>query len=316
MAPNADTRTDADPDAHLDTAAAACERPATQPVARSVAQWVQRLAQPPLPVLACSAEALEAARAREAEDGSVDVRALAGWIAEDPLMTLKLLAHVSASGSRRTTEVETVREALVLIGVAPFFRAFGAQPCAQQRLSACPQAQAGFDAVLTRAQRAARFALAFAVHRGDHDALVIRQAALLHDFAELLLWVHEPSLALAIAAQQRAQPSARSEAVQTHWLGAALVDVQHAMMQRWCLPELLVRITDDRHADAPAVRSVVLAVRLARHTAVQFSNPALPDDVRDIAALLNLRIDPTLALLSQLQREDDDSLGQGAGALT
>ena len=39
----------------------------------------------------------------------------------------------------------------------------------------------------------------FAAHRMDHDAAVLHEAALLHDFAELLLWVRAPALALEIA---------------------------------------------------------------------------------------------------------------------
>ena len=38
----------------------------------------------------------------------------------------------------------------------------------------------------------------------------------------------------------------------------------------------------------PSVRNVALAVRLARHTARGWDNAAIPDDVADIAALLNL----------------------------
>ena len=59
-------------------------------------------------------------------------------------------------------------------------------------------------------------------------------------------------------------------------------------MKIWLLPELLIRITDDKHADHPSVRSVLLAIRLARHTSESWSNPAVPDDVNDIAQLLNL----------------------------
>lgn len=59
-------------------------------------------------------------------------------------------------------------------------------------------------------------------------------------------------------------------------------------MKAWRLPEMLARITDDRHAEQAKVRNVLLAVRLARHTAQGWDNAALPDDVADIAALLNL----------------------------
>jgi hypothetical protein len=48
------------------------------------------------------------------------------------------------------------------------------------------------------------------------------------------------------------------------------------------------------------VRNVLLAIRLARHTKDGWDNAAIPDDVSDIAALLNLRPQPTLKLLREL----------------
>ena len=58
--------------------------------------------------------------------------------------------------------------------------------------------------------------------------------------------------------------------------------------------------TDDRHAEHPSVKTVALAVRLARHSAAGWDNPALPDDVADIATLLLLGTEPTLTLLHQI----------------
>jgi len=46
----------------------------------------------------------------------------------------------------------------------------------------------------------------------------------------------------------------------------------------------------------------MLAIRLARHTADGWDNAALPDDVRDIGALLNLSAAATLALMQALDR--------------
>jgi HD-like signal output (HDOD) protein len=129
---------------------------------------------------------------------------------------------------------------------------------------------------------------------------VIHEAALLHDFAEMLLWCHAPTLALEIAARQRADPSLRSGVVQRDVLRIALPDLQQALMRAWRLPELLIRISDDRHASGPQVRNVLLAIRLARHTARGWDNPAIPDDVNEIAALLNIGVEPTLNLLQRL----------------
>jgi HD-like signal output (HDOD) protein len=201
---------------------------------------------------------------------------------------------------RSTSDPETVTAALVMLGISPFFRAFGPQTTVDEHLRGHPGALQGLDEVLRRARRSAAFALAFAVHRMDHDAQVIHAAAQLHDFAEMLLWLHAPALALQIAERQRLDPTLRSAVIQRELLHIELQDLQQALMRAWRLPELLVQISDERQAGSAQVRNVLLAVRLARHTAQGWDNPALPDDVRDIAALLNLGETPTLSLLQDI----------------
>jgi HD-like signal output (HDOD) protein len=268
--------------------------PLTTPL-RNLETWTAHFRAAEIPVLAQTADALEALRANEDE---VDANGIGEMIAGDPLMTLKVLAHAAQNRPRCVvTDAETVTAALVMMGISPFFRAFGPQTSIEQRLGDVPEALDGLQAVLKRAWRGANFALAFAVHRMDHDAAVIHEAALLHDFAEMLLWCHAPALALRIKAAQRADATLRSNVIQQQVLNVELPDLQQALMRAWRLPELLIRITDDKHAEQPAVRNVVLAVRLARHTARGWDNAALPDDIRDIAALLNLSPDATLQLV-------------------
>ena len=262
---------------------------------RDLAAWTAHFRAAEIPVLAQTAETLEALRANE---DSVDANSLGETIANDPLMTLKVLAYAATHRSARAvTDVETVISALVMVGISPFFRAFGAQPTVEDRLAAEPDALQGLADTLKRAHRGANFALGFAVHRMDHDAAVIHAAALLHDFAEMLLWCHAPALALRISEAQRSDPALRSSAAQLAVLGIELFDLQQALMKAWRLPELLIRISDDRHADSAGVQSVMLGLRLARHTAHGWDNPAIPDDVTDIAKLLNLSQDATLQLV-------------------
>ena len=76
---------------------------------------------------------------------------------------------------------------------------------------------------------------------------------------------------------------------------------------------------------------MLLAVRLARHTAGGWDNAALPDDIADIAALLNLRTAPRssscaasrpdssffplrCAIPVKMSRRPNDGRGIGAGA--
>jgi hypothetical protein len=61
-------------------------------------------------------------------------------------------------------------------------------------------------------------------------------------------------------------------------------------MKLWRLPELLINISDDRHAERANVQCVVLAARLARHSANGWDNAALPDDYEAVARLLNASV--------------------------
>jgi HD-like signal output (HDOD) protein len=272
--------------------------PSASPEPNHTAAWTRRFAALEIPVLAETAAELEDLRPVEDD---VDARMLAEVLARDPLMTLKLLGSVATQGSgRRLHDAETVTEALVLMGITPFFRAFGPQPTIEQHLAGSPEALAGLREVLRRADRAARFAAAFAIRRGDHDAAVLQEAALLHDFAEMLLWLHAPEIALEIQRRQAADPGLRSTIVQRELLHAELTDVQHALMRLWRLPEVLVRITDDRHDVDSQVRTVLLAIRVARHSMQGWDNAAIPDDLRDIGALLMLTPDAVRQLLQDI----------------
>jgi HD-like signal output (HDOD) protein len=262
--------------------------------------WTRYFRDAEIPVLASTAQALEALRS---DEDNVDAATLAGVVDSDPLMTLKLLAH--AAGKRRgeeATETESVTTSLVMMGIAPFFRNFGPQPTVERWLCDQPLALLGLQRLLLRAERAARFAQGFAVHRGDTDVSVIRMAVFLYDFAELLMWCHAPTLQLQIAQAQRDDPSLRSASAQRNVLHIELDDLRQELMKLWHLPELLVRISDNRHAEQPIVRNVVLAVRLARHTMRGWDNPAIPDDVDDISQLLNSVPRVTLAFLHKIDQ--------------
>jgi HD-like signal output (HDOD) protein len=262
----------------------------------NLAAWVARFRAMPIPVMAGTAAAI--GELIDHED-AVDAHTIAESIGADPLMTLKLLSHVGTV-SRRDTEVETVTAALVLMGMGPFFRTFSSLLTIEDLLGDLPEALAGAHAVLDRSHRAARFALGFAAHRFDPDAAVLHEAALLHDFAELLLWCHAPGLAVEIARRQAADATLRSGDVQQAVLGTSLSALQQALMKAWRLPALLIRLDDDDHAESSQVRNVLLAVRVARHSAQGWDNAALPDDVAAVAALLQLSAASAMKLLREI----------------
>jgi len=278
------------------------DAPSITPAPRVLAAWVALFDHANLPVLAETVCALQELATNE---DAVDAHLLADAVVGDPLMTVKVLAHVAQlRRGREGSDTETVTEALVMLGIPPFFKAFGALVSVESHLQGQAEAWAGFQRVLRRAQRAARFAMGFAAHRMDHDAAVLHEAALLHDFAELLLWLHAPAKALQIDARQRADPTLRSATVQREVLHIELSDLEFALMRKWRLPGLLVEMTDPRNRHLTAqMRNVQLAIRVARHTAQGWDNAALPDDVQDIATLLNLAPDATMRLLQDIDSE-------------
>lgn len=251
----------------------------------SLQAWARAIQEFDIPVLERTVQGIRALR--EDED-DVAPRDIAEVVLNDPLMALKVLSHASRRRpSRMIGEVETVTAAILMMGTAEFFRTFGEQPTVEDRLAGVPGALSGLMRVLERSHRAARLAIGFAMHRQDTDAEVIHEAALLHDFAEALLWCHAPALALEMQRRQHADPTLRSAQVQRDVLNIDLNDLEQALMRAWHLPELLRELTDEHRATQARVRNVQLATALARHSQNGWDNPALPDDFTAIAALLN-----------------------------
>ena len=74
-----------------------------------------------------------------------------------------------------------------------------------------------------------------------------------------------------------------------------------APAEQWRLPALIVESTSEaKAAGQTSARIVALAARLARHTARDWDNAALPDDIGEIATLLNLSPEATLKLLTEI----------------
>jgi len=268
---------------------------------RDLAAWTAHFRRAQIPVLRETVEALDALRANEER---TDANSIGETIGGDPLMTLKVLAYVSDHRGRSVvTGPETVIAALVMMGIPPFFRAFAAPVAIEDVLAESPEALAGLQRVLRRAHRGARFALAFAIHRTDPHAATVHAAALLHEFAEMLLWCHAPRLALQIRERQDADPTLRSSAAQRDVLNIDLEELQQALVASWRLPALLSDKSRDPHAGNTGARTVELAARLARHTAAGWDNAAIPDDVTEVAAFLNLSPGAALELVTQVDAD-------------
>jgi HD-like signal output (HDOD) protein len=256
---------------------------------RGLGDWVPRLSGVDLPVLRATVADLQ--RLRLAED-QVTARDLAGIMLRDPLMAVKVLRFSqSRLTHRQPTEVTTLEHAIMMHGVAPFFREFQNLSALEDTLAANPLALDGALAVMSRAYHAAVNARNFAALRHDMEGEEVTVSALLHDLAELLLWSMAPSIAVQIERMVACNAGLRSVAAQRAVLGFALGELQLALAREWQLPRLLHTLMDDSHWENPRVQTVRLSVAIARHSAHGWHDPALPDDHKALQGLLNLPTD-------------------------
>jgi HD-like signal output (HDOD) protein len=268
------------------------------PQGRTLQHWTDWLAGAEIPVLRPSARALQSAAERA---DSVSPRELAGIVLLDPLLTARLYVHVAQfREGRAAADITAVERMIVLLGVPPFLAAMGDPPVVEQRLAGEPAALRGLLAVIRRAMHAAEIGMSLAAWRNDLGYEEIREAAMLHDLAEMLAWCFAPQPMAEIARRQAGTPGLRSATLQDAVLGFRLLDLQLALAERWHLPRLLISMMDDAHAVQPRERSVTCAVNIARHASHGWDDAALPDDWRDAAELLNTSPEKVEAMVRDL----------------
>lgn len=277
----------------------------TQPL-QDIEAWVVLFSDNRLPVLRLTQRQID--KLREDLD-KVSARDLAHFILQDPIMSVRTLAYIQPMRGRHLQhDITTIASAIMMSGIEPFFNRFVELPTVEAMLKdESPHAKLGVMQVIRRAQRAAEYANEWAFWRHDVNAEEVRLAALLHDLSEILIWCFAPKLALQIRELRIQHPTMRSAAAQEKILGFTLLELQQALCRVWHLPELLKNLMDDDHAEMPRARNVTLAVRLARHSANGWDDPALPDDYKDIGELLHLTPDNVMQKVGAVPQEDAET---------
>lgn len=264
--------------------------------AKGLEYWVSILTDADLPVLKQTARDLAALRA---DDKRLNAHSVAEVIARDPIMTVKLLRYLQQHKHRiQTAEVIQVEQALLMLGLEPFFNHVAAEPLAEVMLNTRIVALTAMLHVVHRSHRASEYAKDWAVRLHDLHYEEVRIAALLHDIAEILLWCFAPGQMQEIHDMQQKDRSLRSHTAQEQVLGFGLVELQRELAVSWGLPKLLLNLMDDSSTSQARVRNVVLAVNLARHSANGWDDAALPDDYRDIGELLRISAQQAMSMFA------------------
>jgi HD-like signal output (HDOD) protein len=261
----------------------------------SMAAWLAFLEQADIPVLKHTTRELERQRADEAQ---LNARSIAHVVTDDPLMTVKLLRYMQMHKHRHQThELVDVKEALLMMGLDTFFREVPATPISEDMLQGHLEALVHLLHTVRRAQRAAHYAFDWALRLHDLHAEEVHVSALLTHVAEMLMWCFNPGQMLDIHKRQEADKTLRSVDVQKQVLGFTGLELQRQLTIEWRLPALLMNLMDPAQANTTRVRNVMLAVNLARHSAQGWDNAALPDDCREIGALLRMEPDKVMTLV-------------------
>jgi hypothetical protein len=197
----------------------------------------------------------------------------------------------------QTQELVQVEQAIIMMGFDTFFREIPPNPIAEAMLHDHLDALVHLLHTVRRAQRSAAYAFDWALRLHDLHAEEVRVSALLTYVAEMLMWCFNPEQMLEIRKRQDSDKRLRSADVQKQVLGFKGINLQRELAAEWRLPALLLNLMDPALAKTVRVQTVVLAVNLARHSALGWDDAALPDDYRAIAALLRTEPDKVMELV-------------------
>ena len=266
--------------------------------------WLNRLRKVNIPVLRQTARAL--AKLRQDED-NISARAISSAVLNDPFMVFKVLSHTNSNpGKRQLQAIAEVEQAIIMMGTSNFYRHLAPDLLVDDRLKSNIPALTHLLRLIKRAHRAAYYAADWAAMHKDLHSEEIWIAALLHDFAEMLMWCFAPEQMNNIFAMQQKDKTLRSKDVQEQVLGFHMSDLQKELIQAYSMPPLLSQLMDDNVDEAKLdnrAKNVSLAVNLARHSANGWDDAALPDDYEGIAAFLHVDVERVLFLIGAPKAE-------------
>ena len=254
-----------------------------------IPKWIDFLAKTPIPVLKHTARDLE--RLKD-DENRLSTREITSIVLNDPFMVFRVISFAKQhQGRHQTQDLIQVEQAILMMGTDAFYRNLPASSLVEDQLQSDIPALTHLLRLIKRAHRAAYFASDWAAIHKDMHSEEVRIAALLHDFAEMLMWCFAPDKMNSIFEMQQADKTLRSKPLQEQILGFKLVDLQKELVEVFQLPPLLSKLMEDQDANEPRAINVALAVNLARHSANGWDDAALPDDYSDIADFLRVDVE-------------------------
>lgn len=249
------------------------------------------LAQKQIPVLLQTINSLSDLKLQDQSIVSSDI---SQTILYDPLFTLQLIRYITQNPTkRRFADITTAEHAIMMLGIEPFFNIFGNNAVLEEQ----PLEPAILHSLYKTARRcfvSGMLAKFIGQKQKDMQPEELQVAALLHDIAEILLWIYFPIQARHIALLMQMHPNERSANIQKKVLGFPLSDIEVELCSRWHLPPLTIELISSQHKENfplqtqtdKRIKTVLVAVRYIRHASKSWTDPAVFDDLTDISALL------------------------------
>jgi HD-like signal output (HDOD) protein len=229
-------------------------------VSTNTAISIDELTAQPLPIFEYSARAFR----KVSNEGGNAFEAYGDIILKDPGLALHTLNQLQANSSKPLrTEISSMEQAAMMLGIDRAKRLTMGHPQLERSLSG--YAKQGYIRTACRAFHAAFQAWDWAHIKNDHAPEEVLLATLLHDVAEMALWVAAPEQMQQFRRLMLKDGLPTDEA-QYIAFGESLEHFSREIANRWHLPGLVSDALRPENAKLPRVRGVMLAVQLARST--------------------------------------------------
>ena len=267
-----------------------------------LAAWTSHFRRAEIPVLRETVDALDALRANEER---TDANSIGEMIGGDPLMTLKVLAYVSdhrgrsvvtAPGDRHRGAGDDGHPAVLPRLRCTDIRRGPSRGVARGAWPAC-SASCG-ERIAVRASRSPWRCIAPTRTRPPSTL-----PPCCTNSPRCCSGATRRSWRCASARCRTPTRRCARASLNERCFGIELDELQQALVAAWRLPSLLAETAQEPQAGQTGARAVALGSRLARHTAAGWENAAIPDDVAEVAALLNLSPAAALELLMEIDAE-------------
>lgn len=248
----------------------------------------------PLPVFGHSVRGFRALRSA----ATVPWKKYGDIILKDPGLALQTLKQLQQSSTKKRGSSSTagMEQAAMLLGMERVQGLPGKCPRIEDVLQG--QALRGYQSAVTRAFHAAYQAWDWAFLKRDISPDEVLLSALMHDSAELALWVNAPDRIhqLRRLIFRDKMPAAEAQYIT---LGDSLEHFGRRLAEAWNLPQLVHEALRPEYSNEPRVRGIVLAVQLARQVEWGWYSPQVLATLEMIADYLDASVEDATAHVHQ-----------------